>query len=49
MKITVCEFPDEAPLKEAARTALMHFLRANPTDAVRSRWDGGSGETEVSG
>src|SRR5262252_8989052 len=34
MKITVCEFPDEAPRKEAVWTALVHFLHANPTDVV---------------
>jgi hypothetical protein len=34
MKITVCEFPDEASRKEATWTALVHFLRSNPTDVV---------------
>jgi N-carbamoylputrescine amidase len=34
MKITVCEFPDEAPRKEAAWAALVHFLRTSPTDVI---------------
>jgi N-carbamoylputrescine amidase len=34
MKITVCEFPDEAPRKEAAWTDLVRFLQARPTDVV---------------
>jgi hypothetical protein len=31
MKITVCEFPDEAPRKEAAWVALVRFLQASPS------------------
>jgi N-carbamoylputrescine amidase len=34
MKITVCEFPDEARRKDAAWTDLVHFLRTNPADVV---------------
>ena len=34
MKITVCEFPNEAPRKEAAWTNLVRFLQASPTDVV---------------
>lgn len=34
MKITVCEFPDEASRKEAAWTGLVCFLRTSPTDVV---------------
>ena len=34
MKITVCEFPDEAPRKEAAWRDLVRFLQTSPTDVV---------------
>jgi len=34
MKITVCEFPDEAPRKEAAWIDLVRFLQVSPTDVV---------------
>lgn len=34
MKITICEFPDEALRKDAAWAALVHFLRVQPTDVV---------------
>ena len=34
MKITVCEFPDEAPRKEAAWMDLARFLHTSPTDVV---------------
>ena len=34
MKVTVCEFPDEASRKEAAWRDLVQFLRGAPTDVV---------------
>ena len=34
MKITVCEFPDEAGRKEAAWTDLVRYLQVHPTDVV---------------
>jgi N-carbamoylputrescine amidase len=34
MKITVCEFPDEASRKEAAWMELARFLRSTPTDVL---------------
>jgi N-carbamoylputrescine amidase len=34
MKMTVCEFPNEATRHEAAWTALVHFLQTRPTDVV---------------
>ena len=34
MKITVCEFPNEAARHDAAWTDLTRFLRAHPTDVV---------------
>jgi hypothetical protein len=34
MKITVCEFPDEAPRKEAAWKDLVRFLHTSPTEVV---------------
>jgi hypothetical protein len=34
MKITVCEFPDEGPRKEAAWIDLVRFLQASPTDVA---------------
>ena len=34
MKMTVCEFPDEALRKEDAWAALVRFLRTTPTDVV---------------
>ena len=34
MKITVCEFPDEARHKDAAWTDLVHHLQTSPTDVV---------------
>lgn len=34
MKITVCEFPDEAQRKDAAWTDLVRFLHRHPTDVV---------------
>src|SRR5262245_2758085 len=34
MKITVCEFPDEGPRKEAAWSDLVHFLQTSPTEIV---------------
>ena len=34
MKITVCEFPDEASRKDAAWTDLVRFLQTSPTEVV---------------
>jgi N-carbamoylputrescine amidase len=34
MKVTVCEFPDEAARREAAWRGLVRFLHADPTDVV---------------
>ena len=34
MKLTVCEFPDEASRTEAAWQKLVEFLRAEPTDVI---------------
>lgn len=34
MKITVCEFPDEAPRHAAAWDSLVRFLQVNPTDVL---------------
>jgi hypothetical protein len=36
MKITVCEFPDEARWKEAAWRDLVHFLHTSPTRVIAS-------------
>lgn len=34
MKMTVCEFPDEARRKDAAWTDLVHYLQMSPADVV---------------
>ena len=34
MKMTVCEFPNEATRHEAAWTDLVRFLQTRPTDVV---------------